>query len=127
MDPLRPFTTLIRGLWKAQRTGRQDTSSANRSGDGAQNQEPPGPGSVNLQALLGSRIRALGDSTTERRRRVFVETVLLAELEPSASADPRFSDLVSKVAAQLGSDANVSSRLDAMLRMLPGPAFKDGD
>jgi hypothetical protein len=117
MDPLSPFTNLIRSLWhsRMQRAGA-------RTG---QSEAPTTPPTDAVDATrrahgeLRDRMAQLQQATPEHRCEVFVRTVLLCELGEKVAADPRFSELVTRVVSELRTDPRVATRLDELLLQLP--------
>jgi hypothetical protein len=117
MDPLRPFTNLLRSLW----TG--STRSAARS-DGARRQAP-GSGAQQAQATaaaapvtarLQARLATLHEWNNARARELFVEHVLLMEFGGDLARDPTFADLVRRVSTHLGASPMLADRLDQLLQ-----------
>ena len=115
MDPLRPFTTLIRSLWVADKP-RTGTARAPTATPLAAAAVPP------IESRLRLRLRALSPWHPNRAREIFVETVLAnalgTELGAQLEADPEFQPWVREVSAHLGSIQEVSSRLDELLQHL---------
>jgi hypothetical protein len=109
MDPLRPFTTLIRSLWVARqpRAARPAAISA-----------VPAAGTPSVESRLRLRLRALSPWHAQRAREIFVETVLSSTLGAELEADPEFQPWVREVCAHLTSVPDVSSRLDEVLQSL---------
>jgi hypothetical protein len=118
MDPLRPFTNLLRSLW----TG--STRSAPRS-----DRARPAPNSdvQHAQAIaaaspvtarLQSRLAALREWNRARARELFVEHVLLIEFGGELARDPTFADLVRRVSTHLDAVPTLAARLDEMLQAL---------
>lgn len=120
MDPLRPFTNLIRSLWvsksdQARRTG------AGTAGESAGIAPASIAGVAPARAVtsrLQLRLSALTEWNSNRARELFVESILLNELGEDLSGDPGFTDLVGKVSAYLASEPRISARLDQVLREL---------
>ena len=117
MDPLRPFTTLIRSLWVA---GKPRTHAAR-----APTVAPLAAAAVpSLESRLRLRLGALSPWQPHRAREIFVETVLANALGGELEADPEFQPWVREVSAHLASIQEVSSRLDELLQHLQREASK---
>jgi hypothetical protein len=110
MDPLRPFTALIRSLWVASRprTARARAASL-----------PTLPTAApSIESRLRLRLGALSPWQPNRAREIFVATVLSNALGAELEADPDFQPWVREVSAHLASVQDVSSRLDEVLQNL---------
>jgi hypothetical protein len=111
MDPLRPFTSLIRSLWVA---GKPRTSAART------NPLPPmaAAAAPSIESRLRLRLGALSPWHANRAREIFVETVLSNVLGAELEADPDFQPWVREVSAHLASAQDLSARLDELLQSL---------
>lgn len=109
MDPLRPFTALIRSLWAARQP---------RTADPAATSAPPTAGVPSVESRLRLRLRALSPWQAQRAREIFVETVLSSTLGAELETDPEFQPWVHEVSEHLASVQDLSSRLDEMLQSL---------
>jgi hypothetical protein len=119
MDPLRPFTNLIRSLWIGKPAAPRETASATaRSTARTDADARPVAPSAQVSARLQSQLAALQQWNGDTARKVFVEHILLVELGEDLARDPGFGDLVQRVSAQLGSEPTVRARLDDLLREL---------
>lgn len=119
MDPLKPFTSLIRSLWTSKRSAARTTGPATaRSAISTHAEAQPVAPSGQVSARLQSQLAALQQWNDDTARRVFVEHILLVELGEGLARDPGFGDLVQRVSAQLGSEPAVRARLDELLREL---------
>jgi hypothetical protein len=127
MDPLSPFTSLIRSLWRS-RTERSNVpapAAGMHGGPGVAPPEAQRPRSEeDLREQLRMRLVPLANATPERRCQAFVETVLLSELSESAGTDPRFAEIVGRVVQELTADSRVSARLDELLAELPAASSR---
>jgi len=71
--------------------------------------------------LLGQRVRAIDRGDPDRGRktfRVFLESVLLAELGESLVNDPQFYRLVDDVQRQMERDEGLAASIDAAIHQL---------
>jgi hypothetical protein len=77
-----------------------------------------------LAVVVARRVRAIAADDPERRAkavRVFLESVLLAELGEALIHDPAFYQLVERVHAEMASDAELARAMDeAAAHLLPG-------
>jgi hypothetical protein len=110
LDPLRSLAELVRTLTRSRADGRGNASEAQRQRSTFE-QSPVvdlPPSAVNaadaLRERLQKRLRAVGVKDPRRAREAFVETVLSAELGDAITLDPQMSEVVSKIARQLGDD-----------------------
>lgn len=125
MDPLSGFSSLIRTLWR----DRTERASARGSADPAQSSDPstrempptPAGQASDLRERLRERLSPLRMASRERRCEVFVETVLHWELGERAAADPRFAEVVTRVARELTTEPQIGARLEELLTELTGP------
>ena len=113
MDPLKPFTNLIRSLW----SGTQRTP-ARASGGARPAQAPAVAPSAQVSARLQARLASLREWNSARARELFVEHALLLEFGSDLAHDPTFGELVRKVSAQLGTEPALGARLDQLLQDL---------
>lgn len=113
MDPLRPFTNLIRSL---SSTTKVESSRPAPSPGGV----APGATPLVHDAMnpLRSRLAALKQWDPGRARELFVEHVLLSELGESLQQDGKFPELVQRVSTHLGSEPALNARLDELLKQL---------
>lgn len=109
MDPLRPFTALIRSLW---------VSSKPRTPRGAVLGAVPATAAPAIESRLRLRLQTLTPWHPHRAREIFVETVLSNALGAELESDPDFQPWVREVSAHLASVQDVSSRLDELLQDL---------
>lgn len=123
MDPLRPFSDLIRALWKSSATrvertqGGAETRQATpertdadiQAGDSAY---------LSLASQVRARIRQVGVRDPRRVREVFVETVIARELGLGATPAADVAELAQRVAAEIGANPTLSDRLHALLTAL---------
>jgi hypothetical protein len=116
MDPLRPFTHLIRSLWTGKRPAAGTAGAASRGTDA---QHPNAVvTSTPVANRLQTRLAALQQWNGERARELFVEHILLMEFGEDLSLDPAFADLVQRVCLQLGSEPAIGARLDELLQQV---------
>lgn len=126
MDPLKPFTSIIRSIW-GQRSERVGGTSKSSPGPAVHERRAPGyvEGSQAAQSLdsrLRLRMSALSKWDEKAARRLFVECVLISELGETLMGDPAFARVVNTVSEQLASDEALSRRLDELLHELAQPA-----
>jgi hypothetical protein len=123
MDPLRPFSNLIRSLSKSGAThtrraqggteaGRASTESTG-SADTAAEPAPP-----SLRSEIRDRMRQIDLGDRGRVRQVFVETVIARELGLGATQAAEVAGLAEQIAAQIGSHPRLSDRLHTLLTAL---------
>ncbi len=113
MDPLRPFATLIRSLWRTGRNRTQGNAPRTSTATaGAPDSASP------IESRLRLRLETLPQWHSARAREIFVETVLLDQLGGDLDRDPEFDPLVQEVSAHLASVPALSSRLDELLQRL---------
>jgi hypothetical protein len=110
LDPLRSLAELVRTLTRSRaetRAGTSETQQRKSPDNSPVTERPPMPVSAAdaLRERLRQRLRAVGPADRGRAREAFVETVLAAELGDAITLDPAMSEIVNKVAQQLGSDA----------------------
>lgn len=120
LDPLRSLAELVRTLTRSRadrRDGASETQRQSTTNDRSPVTEAP-PSAISaadaLRERLRQRLRALGTNDRRRAREAFVETVLASELGDAITLDPAMSEIVSKVAEQLGSDASTDRDLGAL-------------
>lgn len=109
MDPLRPFTTLIRSLWVSSRPRTQRSAPLGAV---------PAAAVPSLESRLRLRLQTLTPWHPHRAREIFVATVLSNALGAELESDPDFQPWVREVSAHLASVQDVSSRLDEVLQGL---------
>jgi hypothetical protein len=125
MDPLRPFSDLIRALWKsggsrvdrAQRAAAPDPAGPQRRSEAS---TAAGRELQSLESELAIRLRQIGLADPRRVREIFVETVMARELGLGAPSSPAFTELAQRVADRIGSHARLSARLHTLLAALAG-------
>jgi len=117
LDPLRSLAELVRTLTRSRAATRGNTSETQRQ-RGARDQSPVTtqlPTAISaseaLRERLRQKIRAVGTADRRRAREAFVETVLAAELGDVVTMDPAMTEIIAKVAGQLGSDASTERDL----------------
>lgn len=74
-----------------------------------------------LFTLVGQRVKAIDPDDPQRGRkafRVFLESVLVAELDESLINDPQFYRVVDDVQRQMEADPQVAASIDAAIRHL---------
>lgn len=124
IDPLRSLAELVRTLTRPRAEGRGDASETQRRR--AAGDQPPitdlPPTAVDradaLRERLRKRIRAVGTKDPRRAREAFVETVLASELGDAVTLDPQMSEIVSKVAGELGADPATNRDLSLLFEEL---------
>lgn len=85
---------------------------------GSRPRTPDGAASTSsglLAAVVARRIRAIDETDPDRRRkafRVFLESVLLAELGQTLINDPGFYQLVEQVQVQMEADTGLAQAID---------------
>lgn len=133
MDPLKPFSTVIRSLWEqtTRPTAPGDKSravsttahSTSRPTSAATPALPIDP----LRARLRARFTGGAAWDAAIARTAFVESVVLDELGNHLAADPAFGSVVGRVSEQLANDPTLSAQLDQLLKRvvdLPGTSLK---
>lgn len=122
MDPLSSFTSLIRTLWRDRVAGSSPRAVAvgeqATQGRSADVVLATAGRDEDLRERLRARLAPLKTATSTRRCEAFVETVLLFELSDRIGTDPRFSELVTRVAQELSAEPRVGARLDELLTEL---------
>ena len=105
MDPLKPFSSLIRSVRdrQARRTPSEKSGAAPAR---------------SLHSRIRQRIRGTAPWDAVRARIGFVEAVLQFELGTQIANDPAFAEVVDKINLQLTSDRALSARLDDLLQQL---------
>jgi hypothetical protein len=120
VDPLKPFSNLIRSAW--ERTAKRPEAAGNapalNNRDAIRFNAPLQAPPDSLQSRVRARIAQQSPWNAANAREVFVETVLLSELGDDLAKDPSFADIVKKVSQQLASDGKLTARLDQLLRQL---------
>ena len=74
-----------------------------------------------LFTLVGQRVKAIGRDDPDRGRkafRIFLESVLIAELDESLINDPQFYRVVDDVQRQMESDPKVAASIEAAISHL---------
>src|SRR5262245_24571655 len=108
LDPLRSLAELVRTLTRSRADGRGNAQATQRQrstgSETSVGERAPAPvnASEALRERLRARLRAVGSGDRRRAREAFVETVLATELGDAVTLDPAMSEIVSKVAKQLG-------------------------
>ena len=125
LDPLRSLAELVRTLTRSRTQARGGAGTTSAAGKDKtpldRNSTPSSPDEV-LRERLRIQIRAVGKGDPRRAREAFVATVLAAELGDTISLDSGFSEIVSKVARQLGDDAATNRDLAQLFDELSGDA-----
>jgi len=119
VDPLRPFTDLIRSLSRTAAPRRAEASGTQAQAtpacaDQAESAATPGAPS-SLHERLRAQSAQLAAASPRRMRELFVETVLALELGEGLARDPAFAEVVGRVAEQLGDDPRIATRLEQVL------------
>jgi hypothetical protein len=109
LDPLRSLAELVRTLTRPRTEARGDSRTAAKPS--SPDHAPPLDEAQALREKLRQRIRLVGTADRRRTREVFVETVLAAELGERVTLDPAMTEIISKVAQQLGDDASTDRNL----------------
>lgn len=116
MDPIKPFTTLLRSL---RRAGKTDAPRTTQPGTA---DSPAASASIAtvpaVQGRLQSRLSTLAPWDEKRARELFVESTLLHEFGAELAEDPAFFELVQRVSTHIGGEASLRARLDQLLRDL---------
>jgi hypothetical protein len=100
------------------RAERQERGTPGRNAPAAPPAQAARP---DVLAVLGQRIRAIDRDDPDRGRkafRLFLESVLLAELGDSLLSDPQFYRLVDEVQRQMESDPRLSASIDEAIEGL---------
>ena len=121
VDPLNPFTSLVRTLAtkrsdKAQRAEKSNPTQPKKLHDDKK-AEPPDRTAV-LKARLRSKLGAIDVENSATARTAFVETVLLWQFGDEIGSDPGFPEMVATVADQIGGDESLDSELGSLMRSL---------
>lgn len=110
MDPLqRRIHEITLGL------GRTAVARAGSVAPGPSRGHRPGASATDLPQLLASRLRTLGDDDPQRRgkaMRVFLESVLTAEMGEAFMASPQFTTVVDRVQRQMEQDAELAPLIE---------------
>lgn len=110
MDPLqRRIHEITLGL------GRTAVARAGSVAPGPSGGHRPGASATDLPQLLASRLRTLGDDDPQRRgkaMRVFLESVLTAEMGEAFMASPQFTTVVDRVQRQMEQDAELAPLIE---------------
>jgi hypothetical protein len=119
MDPLKPFTDLVRTLWSTRggSTGRTESSGkaqALTEGQSAEASATPD----DLRTRLRSRLAQSGLADVARAREAFVEVVLTWELGDRVSSDPAFSGVIKAVSDRIAQRPQLSDQLHILLTAL---------
>lgn len=113
MDPIKPFTALIRSLRRSVKgAGTDHTAQSATSTTAAAGIATAAP----LPGGLQPRLAKLTPWDERRARELFVESTLLHEFGAELAQDPAFFELVQRVSLHLGSESVVNERLDQLLR-----------
>jgi len=119
MDPLRPFTDLVRSLWSARGGSTARTES---SGKAQALTERPSPTAAetpdDLRTRLRTRLAQIGLTDVARAREAFVEVVLTWELGDRVPGDPAFAGVIKAVSERIAERPQLSDRLHALLTTL---------
>jgi hypothetical protein len=120
VDPIRPFTDLIRSLRSSRRVDKQHPTADAPAGDSASGVgagEPIAPAEA-LEHALRMRLSGTEPWDASRAREVFVEHALSRELGAGLATDPAFAELVAKVSDVIEQQPHISARLDVLLRQI---------
>jgi hypothetical protein len=112
LDPLRSLAELVRTLTRPRTDARGAGSSPSQARAQAANPDEL------LRERLRIQLQAAGKGDPRRAREAFVATVLAAELGDAISLDSGFAEIVSKVARQLGEDADTDRNLTRLFEEL---------
>lgn len=115
VDPIKPFTTLIRSLG---RSGKPAAAEGASQSSGSTEATAAIAAAPSVQGRLRKRLASLAPWDAQRARELFVESTLLHEFGAELAADPAFFELVQRVSLHLSGESAVSERLDALLREL---------
>jgi hypothetical protein len=119
MDPLRPFALLIRQLTRPAGSAARPPDTERSTAERAPHAPQTSPSDdEQLVERLRRRLRDSGEASPARRREYFVEAVLLQDFAARAALDGELSQLVARVAQDLGDDARLATRLDQLLVQL---------
>jgi hypothetical protein len=124
LDPLRSLAELVRTLSRSRADSRGNASETQRQPTTPDTSDraylPPIATSAAdaLRERLRKRLHAVGTKDPRRAREAFVEAVLASELGDAVTLDPQMSDIVSKVAQQLGADAATNRDLTLLFEEL---------
>jgi hypothetical protein len=124
LDPLRSLAELVRTLTRSRADTRTSETQRQRvAGDrGPIAEQPPTAISASeaLRERLRQRLRTLGKTDRRRAREAFVETVLASEFGDAVTLDPAMTEVISKVAQQLGNDPATERDLGLLIDELSG-------
>ena len=109
LDPLRSLAELVRTLTRPKTNARSATQRGAENATTGRSAPAVSPDEL-LRERLRIQLRAVG-TDSRRAREAFVATVLASELDESISMDSGFNEIVSKVARQLGEDADTNRNL----------------
>jgi hypothetical protein len=121
MDPLKPFTDLIRSLWGGTQRASVRAGGGARTAQSSSGERPQPPAvaaSAQVNARLQARLASLREWNSARARELFVEHALLLEFGSDLAHDPTFAELVRRVSAQLATEPALGNRLDRLLQDL---------
>lgn len=122
MDPLKPFTSLIRSVWGQPSRRVESTPHSAETTSATEHKEfVQVAGTQPVQSLhsrLRMRLARLSQWEPVNARQLFIECVLTGELGKDLENDPAFSAMVQRVSQLLGTDAKLSMRLDELLKRL---------
>ena len=110
IDSSARLAELIRLQSEALRDPSSRSSAAKRKNDPA-----AASSAARLSAVVSRRVRAIDADDPDRRRkafRVFLESVLLAELGNALINDPAFYQVVEQVHAHMAADPELSRAMD---------------
>jgi hypothetical protein len=82
------------------------------------------PGRENALESAAQRVRSIGKDDPDRGRkalRIFLESVLLAELDEGLMNDPEFHRMVDEVQRQMESDPGLAASIDSAIAQLSAP------
>lgn len=127
IDAASQLAALVRQQIRASRDAAGlRGKAAPRDHAGGEQDAPRAASADDLPALVIRRVAAIDPQDPQRRRkafRIFLETVLLAELGGDLINDPAFYDLVAKVQAQMEAHPQLAEAIarasDALMAAAP--------
>jgi hypothetical protein len=116
VDPLRPFTDLVRSLW-GSRSGPAPRTEATGQTRRLEEQQPAAVAAATdeLRTRLRARLSQDGLADAGRARELFVEVVLGWELGDRVQGDPAFAGMVKTVASRIAERPQLCDRLQQLL------------
>ena len=121
MDPIRPFSLLLRSLRATRKKGA--SSVANETGStSAQGTQVAGIAAARsaqpAEQPLRDRLTSNAPWDSRKAREIFVEHTLARELGAELARDPAFGELVANVSVLIEREPRINARLDTLLRDL---------